>query len=345
MADRIRAGRKARGWSQRELSERAGVSRQLLGAVEAGRHVPNVRAALALARALDVPVERLFGDGPTTRAVPVPVVDGAPLPEGSPVVVARVGEATVLAPCRHWLANGEVWAVPDGAVAGGEVAMLDEAATGGLVLAGCDPAMGILGGLVERRSAHRVVSVHASSARSVAALAAGRVHGVVVHGPEGALADAPVPVRRWRLGGWQVGLASGRATGVPSLDELSARRLRVVQRDPGAGSQQALQRALAGLGADPALPGPVAEGHLDVARRVAAGAPAGVTMEAAARSFGLGFRPLEDHAVELWLDARWVALPAAAALVEVLASAAFRSRIELIGGYDLAGCGSERRAS
>jgi molybdate-binding protein len=68
-------------------------------------------------------------------------------------------------------------------------------------------------------------------------------------------------------------------------------------------------------------------------------------MEAAARSFGLGFRPLEDHAVELWLDARWVALPAAAALVEVLASAAFRSRIELIGGYDLAGCGSERRAS
>jgi hypothetical protein len=40
-----------------------------------------------------------------------------------------------------------------------------------------------------------------------------------------------------------------------------------------------------------------------------------------------------------------VALPAAAALVEVLASAAFRSRIELIGGYDLAGCGSERRAS
>ena len=345
MADRIRAGRKARGWSQRELSERAGVSRQLLGAVEASRHVPNVRAALALARALDVPVERLFGDGPTTRAVPVPVVDGAPLPEGSPVVVARVGEATVLAPCRHWLSNGEVWAVPDGAVAGGEVAMLDEAATGGLVLAGCDPAMGILGGLVERRSAHRVVSVHASSARSVAALAAGRVHGVVVHGPEGALADAPVSVRRWRLGGWQVGLASGRATGVPSLDELSARRLRVVQRDPGAGSQQALQRALAGLGADPALPGPVAEGHLDVARRVAAGAPAGVTMEAAARSFGLGFRPLEDHAVELWLDARWVALPAAAALVEVLASAAFRSRIELIGGYDLAGCGSERRAS
>lgn len=337
--------REARGWSQRELSERAGVSRQLLGAVEAGRHVPNVRAALALARALDVPVERLFDDGPAPPAALVPVVDGAPLPEGSPVVVARVGDATVLAPCRHWLGNGEVWTVPDGAVAGAGVAMLDEAATGGLVLAGCDPAMGILGGLVERRSAHRVVSVHASTARSVAALAAGRVHGVVVHGPEGALAEAPVPLRRWRLGGWRVGLASGRPAGVPSLDELSARRLRVVQRDPGAGSQQALHRALAGLGADPALPGPVAEGHLDVARRVAAGAPAGVTMEAAARSFGLRFRPLEDHVVELWLDARWVALPAAAALVEVLASAAFRSRIELIGGYDLAGCGSERRAS
>ncbi|HEX6420566.1 MAG TPA: helix-turn-helix domain-containing protein, partial [Acidimicrobiales bacterium] len=61
MTDRIRALRAARGLSQRDLSERAGVSRQLVGAVEAGRHVPNVRAALALARALEVPVERLFG--------------------------------------------------------------------------------------------------------------------------------------------------------------------------------------------------------------------------------------------------------------------------------------------
>ncbi|HEX6420330.1 MAG TPA: substrate-binding domain-containing protein, partial [Acidimicrobiales bacterium] len=329
--------------SQRDLSERAGVSRQLVGAVEAGRHVPNVRAALALARALEVPVERLFGDDPGAGApAPVPVLDGPPLPAGSPVVVAAVGGTTVVAPCGHGVADGEAWAVPDGAVTGEGVVVLDRLAPGGLALAGCDPAIGMLAGLVERRSTHRVVTVHASTARSVAALAAGRVHGVVVHGPEGGLADPPVPVRRWRLGGWLVGLASGRAGGVPPLDEVAARRLAVVQRDDGAGSQQALQRALAGLGAPDPLPGPVAGGHIDVARRVAAGAAAGVTMEAAARSYRLAFRPLEAHAVELWLDARWVDLPAAVALVEVLGSAAFRRRLELIGGYDLVGCGSER---
>jgi DNA-binding XRE family transcriptional regulator/molybdate-binding protein len=336
MSARIRENREALRWSQADLAERAGVSRQLVGAVEAGRHLPNVGAALALARALGVTVEDLFAE--PSRG-PVAVLGDELLEAGSPVVVARVGDAVVAVPVEHGVASSERWALADATVSGdGGVSMLAEGVDDGLVIAGCDPALGVLAGLVERSRRHRVVSVHASTGRSIAALAAGRVHGVVVHALAGELPEAPVPVRRWHLARWQVGVASGRSSGVPSVEEIAERRLRVVQRDPGAGTQLAFARALARIGAPASVPGPIGDGHVDVARRVATGAAAGLTMEAAARSYGLGFDPLEEHAVEVWLDERWAALPPATALVDTLHGSALRSRLELIGGYDLSAC-------
>jgi transcriptional regulator with XRE-family HTH domain/molybdate-binding protein len=341
MVDRIRAERVRRGWSQQELAERAGVTRQLISSVEAGRHAPNVHAALAIADALDRDVAWLF----TSSASPVAPVIGDALPAiGAAVIAARVGEQLVVAPIDHGVEPSERWAVAEGTLGPDGIEMFPDALTDGLVIAGCDPALGVLANLVARVSPHRVVAVHASTGRSVTALAGGRVHGVVVHGPLDQLPEPPVAVRRIELARWNVGLASARSHGVPSLDELAARRTRVVQRDPGAGSQRALAKALERIGAPGRLPGPVAEGHVDVARRVAAGAAAGITMEAAARSFGLGFAPLERHVVELWIDHRWHAHPAAAVLVDVLVGESFRRRLGLLGGYDLSSCGVERTA-
>jgi len=84
----------------------------------------------------------------------------------------------------------------------------------------------------------------------------------------------------------------------------------------------------------------VASGHVDVARRVAQGATAGVTMEPAAITWGLPFAPLEEHVSEVWIDARWVDHPGAAALADVLRSAAFTSRLALVRGYALDDCGA-----
>jgi DNA-binding XRE family transcriptional regulator len=334
MPARIRALREALGWSQADLAERAGVSRQLVGAVEGRRHVPNVTAAIALARALGCSVEELFTH--PARA-PVTVLGGRLPPAGSPVGLARVGDTMVAVPAEHGVVSSERWALADATVGSdGSVSMLDEGLDAGLVIAGCDPALGLLAGLVERGARHRVLTAHASTGRAVEALGAGRVHGVVVHAPAGQLPPPPVPVRRWHLARWQVGLASSRSTGVPSVEEIAERRLRVVQRDGGAGTQLAFTRALQRIGAPTAVPGPLGDGHVDVARRVATGATAGLTMEAAARSFGLGFVPLEEHTVEVWLDERWATLPAAVALVETLSGSSLRSRLELIGGYDLA---------
>ena len=340
---RVQERRESLGLTQTELAARAGVTRQLIGAVEAGRHLPNVGAALALAGALGATVEALFG-APDVDVVPV-AGDDLP-PSGAPVNVARVGDRLIVVPTEHQAVNVEQWAIVDGSMDGERLALLPDAELGGLVVAGCDPALGILAGLVRRMSAHRVITVHASTGRSVEALAGGRVHAIAVHAPAGRLPDPPVTVRRWQLARWQVGLASARPSGVPTVEEIAERPLRVVQREPGAGTQLAFARALHRVGGPDRVPGPLGDGHLDVARRVsdrsASGAAAGLTMEAAARSFGLGFSPLEEHVVELWLDAQWSALPAAVALIEALGADALRDRLGLIGGYDLSGLGTER---
>lgn len=340
MVDRIRAARAAQRWSQQDLADRAGVTRQLVNAVESGRNTPSVSAAIQLARALGSSVEDLFGDVGDAFSVL-----GTPLKPGTAVLTGRVGRRLVAADVADGIRSTELWTVPDALVTDAGLSCFAGAEEAGLVIAGCDPVLGILAGLVGRRPPHRVLTVHASTGRAVRALAAGNVHGVVVHARPGDLPTSPVPVRRWHLARWPVGLASRQAGGPPPVAELAERRARVVQRDPDAGSQRALDRALEEVGAEQPLPGPVAEGHVDVARRVAqGGARAGVTIAAAAAAFGLGVAPLEEHTVELWLDERWADLPAATVLVSLLGSAAVSGRVAHLAGYDTAGIGSERHA-
>lgn len=342
MSDRIQSLRTVHGWSQSELAKRSGVTRQLVSAVESGRHSPNVTAAIGLARALGVSVEELF----TPDVATFVDVLGERVVQGTPVLTARVGEQMVSVPVMYGVDSAEAWGVADAVWGEHGLDWLPGATTAGLVIAGCDPVLGMIGGLVERASARRMVAVHASTGRSVEALAAGRVHGVLVHAPFGGLPEPPVPVRRWHVSSWQVGLASAARGASRSVEELASRRSRVVQRDSGAGTQRALVRALQAVGAEGSLPGPIGEGHIDVARRVAyGGGRAGVTMEAAAVAFGLEFSALEEHVVELWLAEQWVSLPAATAMIEVLNSAALARRAVLLGGYDVSSCGTERHAS
>lgn len=343
LVDRIRALREARGWSQADLADRAGVTRQLVGAVEAGRHTPNVRAALGLARALGVSVEELFVDPADARPE---TVTGDAIAPGTPLVTARVGDRLIGVPLAHARAPAEAWAVADAVASSDGVEWFPAASAHGLVVAGCDPVLGLLAGLVARTSSDCVLAVHASTDHSVAALGAGRVHGVLVHGPADGLPAPPVAVRRWHVARWPVGLAGRSRSGSPSVEEIAERRLRVVQRAPGASSQRAFERALATAGASASVPGPVGEGHLDVARQVAEHRGwAGVTMEPAARAFGLGFTSLEVHEVELWIDERWIAQPAARSLVEQLTRPEFLRRVGSLGGYDLSSTGSELDAT
>jgi DNA-binding XRE family transcriptional regulator len=325
----LRAARERAGLSQAALAARAGISRQAVGAVEAGRHAPSVDTALRLARAVGRTVEEVFGAAPD--AVPAPG-----LADGTAVAVGRVGERIVAHPLPGLVAGDAAWASPDGVVEDGAVRLLPGAEPEGLVVVGCDPVLGLCEALVGRRGPRRVVAVAGTSGSAVAALADGRAHAGVVHGPEGRLPRPPRAVRRVRLARWAVGVGvhPGRDRG--ALEAVLDDGVPLIQRDGSAAGQQAVARA-----AGDRLPPPaaLAAGHVDAARRAAITGWAAVTFAPAARHHGLGFIPVETHDVELWIGERWLDHPGAEALLGLIRGDAFRARVGLVGGYDLEGTG------
>lgn len=60
MRNHLRVLRAERGWSQAELAQRLGVSRQTVNAIETGRYDPSLPLAFALAKAFERPIEQLF---------------------------------------------------------------------------------------------------------------------------------------------------------------------------------------------------------------------------------------------------------------------------------------------
>ena len=60
MKNRLRVLRAERQWSQAELGERVGVSRQAINAVETGKHDPSLTLAFALAEAFEMRIEEIF---------------------------------------------------------------------------------------------------------------------------------------------------------------------------------------------------------------------------------------------------------------------------------------------
>ncbi len=324
------------GLTQAELAARAGVSRQLVAAVEAGQNAPAVDAALRLARALAVGVEELFAPEPA----PVVAALGGRLRQGVPVRVGGVGGQLVVSePADHGTA-GAAWAIADGIVKAGSLQLFPGAAPAGVVIAGCDPAVGVAEAMLHGLGPQSLLAISTATGTALRALKAGRVHAAVVHGPEGQLPQPPVPVIRLHLARWQVGLGVPRRLGRRSLEEVLGGETPIAQRDPEAASQQALERAVKRFGLSARPRGRRARGHIDAARIAATVDCAALTTEAAAKAFDLEFLALEGHTVQVWLAQRWLDHPGAGALGDLLAGAGFRHRVAQFRGYDLADCGT-----
>jgi putative transcriptional regulator len=60
MRNRLRELRAVRRWSQADLADELGVSRQTVNAVETGRYDPSLPLAFTIARVFDEPIEALF---------------------------------------------------------------------------------------------------------------------------------------------------------------------------------------------------------------------------------------------------------------------------------------------
>jgi putative transcriptional regulator len=60
MKNRLPELRQLRKWSQGELADRLGVSRQTINAIETGKYDPSLPLALKLGRLFGQPVEKIF---------------------------------------------------------------------------------------------------------------------------------------------------------------------------------------------------------------------------------------------------------------------------------------------
>ena len=370
----LRAARLARGFSQQQLASMAGVSRQAVSAVESGHSDPSLRVALALAQALGVSVEELFGPG--EPAAPVAAVSVAPLRRDSGrVALAPVGERFVALPLDGDAGAGLGFLPAGGLAAPAGLALATKPAASQashtgyagyagyedvavrpiapprptLVVAGCDPALPLLAtplALLDPPVAFAWWPCGSAAALRLAG--AGLVHAAGVHAPDPSGKNGqPLPAGAAVVGftAWREGIAlrPGLRSAVAGLDDIARRRLRIVNREPGAEARRLLDAERQRLGLDPAdLPGydTQAAGHLQVASAVAAGlADAGVASEPAARAYGLAFVPLAEERFSLVIPAPHAASREVQALLKVLSSPWLLAQLASLPGYDAATCG------
>jgi transcriptional regulator with XRE-family HTH domain len=323
MHDRFLALRRMAGLSQTELASRAGVSRSQVAAIEAGRNTPSVASGIALARALGVTVEELF-EPEVAADEDGGIVPAMALRDGDAVRLVRVDDVVVAAGCDP-LVDGTV---ADAVFTGGTVRRLPGAREDGVLVLGCDPALR----LIERMAPPelRVVTAHATSGDAIMALGQRRCHAAVVHAIEGAPARLPEAVAQTAIARWRVGIAAlVPAEQIP--ERLRDGRLALVGQSETANAQVAVERWLRANDVGDVHRAGLARDHLEAARMASAAGIAAVTYEPAALREGLELLAVETHRVDALVRLDLAA--SSAAVADIVASRAFRSRLHAVPGY------------
>jgi molybdate-binding protein/transcriptional regulator with XRE-family HTH domain len=363
MADRstldndVRALRTGLGWSQEELARRSGLSRAGISAIETGRLVPSTAAALALAAAMGSTVETLFR---LARGTPLEEAAGWAWPIHS-------------VSCRYWRAEvaGRQYVYPvevsplgllphDGTFrdeAFHDRARIDPSRT--LILASCDPAVGLLSAELASAAAIRLIVLLRSSRAALELMERGLVHAAGVHlarsneseGNTAALRpilDARLGqhYRLLRLADWDEGIALAPGLNVGSIRAAVGAKLRWVLREPGSGAQQCLDELLAQT--EPRHPRPRlhhARDHRGVADAIRAGwADAGICLRLTSDEANLAFLSVRQEAYELCFPEALAHDPRLTSLLDVVRSATYRRLLGELPGYDTTRTGELRRA-
>ncbi len=336
VANRVRAHRQSRGWTQAELAERAGVSRAAVSAIEVSRLLPSVGAALSLARTFSCTVEDLFGLGTQNQAEP-----------GWAWPPART-------PCRYWRATVQgrllhypVEAVPTGVIAhdgvyqgGSFVPSGDADPKTTLVLACCDPAVGLLATEYARSTGFRLLALARPSRQALSLLGQGLIHVAGVHfatkeEPDGntrAIRDTlGAGHRLLRVARWQEGLSVAPGVSASTVSGALRARLRWVGRESGSAARQCLDELL------PNRPPPqrLARDHRGVADAVRCGwADIGVCHRLVCEEAGLRFYSVREEGFDLCFPASGEGDPRIDALLRVVRSSAYRRLLGELPGYD-----------
>jgi molybdate-binding protein/DNA-binding XRE family transcriptional regulator len=336
VTNHVRRYRQSRGWTQSELAERAGVSRAAVSAIEVGRLLPSVSAAISLARAFGCTVEDLFSVNIYGQAEPAWAWRPA------------------TTPCRYWQAKvqGRVLYYPVEAVSTGEFAHdgvyrdgsfvpsgnTDPTMT--LVLASCDPAVGLLAEHYARSSKFRLLALTRSSQQALSLLGQGLIHVAGIHyatrdQPDGNIDAVQNHIgtgyHLLRVAWWQEGLAVGRGVSASSVSSIIRTRLRWVGREPGSVVARCLEELLHRR----QFPRRIAYHHRGVAEAVLCGwADVGVCHRFVCEEAGLKFFLIREEVFDLCFPVSSAGDPRIQALVRVVRSAVYRSLLSDLPGYD-----------
>lgn len=269
------------GLSQVALAERVGLARQAIGAIEAGRYVPNTVVALRLAQVLGCRVEDLFALPEATDSCVVDVVDRSPALQtkrgADDAPDTRAHRLSVVKVRDRWLGYPlqAEQALHDGFAVADALAPLVQGRPGRVkkaqanllaprdslertaLLLGCDPSLGILSAHVTRRDAGaRLLWRSAASQAALGALERGEAHIAGSHLHDPVTGTHNLPHARRALAGtggivvafahWEQGfvVAPGNPKGVRSIEDLARPDVRLVNRESGAGSRALLDNLL-----------------------------------------------------------------------------------------------------
>lgn len=157
------------------------------------------------------------------------------------------------------------------------------------------------------------------------------------------LPGADVVVIEWVRRTQGLLLVAGNPLRIRGVADLARRNVRIVHRQPEAGSHQLLAHLLAQAGVAPDALRFVARPALaetDLAAAIREGkADAGVAIEAAARAHGLAFIPLATERLDLVVRRRDYFEPPVQALLAFARSADMREHAAALGGYDASATG------
>ncbi len=364
--NRLGQVRKSRGVGASDLARRVNVSRQTIYAIEAGTYVPNTEVALNLARQLEVTVDELFTlqEEPAAGAesLAAEVLSCEPASKGQPVRICQIGSRWISVPVS---ASPYYMPEADGIVKGlgrikGRADLLvfakDEAAQKRIVLAGCDPATGLLSRMVEKISGVEVVTAGASSKLALTWMVEGKVHIAGSHLEDQKTGEFNLPFLRKQFpqeeltvvtfARWEEGfvVAPGNPKGIQKPEDLARKGIRFANREPGSGSRALLDKLLEKAGVDATRVAgydKVAFGHLAAAFCVVTGgADTCLATRSAAQAFNLDFVPLHSERYDLVMRRRTADLPAVKAFLDVLHRATLRRKLEVLAGYDTSQTGS-----
>jgi molybdate-binding protein/DNA-binding XRE family transcriptional regulator len=364
--NRLAEIRKSRGVGASDLARRVRVSRQTIYAIEIGTYVPNTEVALNLARELEVTVDELFslqdGARKPAESLAAEVLSAGPPVKGQPVRVCQIGSRWVSVPVSaspYYMPEADGIIKRTGRTNGRAdlvVFAKEEVAQPRLVLAGCDPATGLLARMVERISGVEIVSAAASSKLALTWLSEGKVHVAGSHLEDPKTGEFNLPYIRKQFPGedfsvvtfarWEEGfvVTPGNPKRVHKIEDLARKTVRFVNREPGSGSRGLLDTLLGQAGMDGAkVQGydRVAHGHLAAAYCVVSReADVCLATRSAAQTFGLDFIPLHSERYDLVMRKRTADLPAVKAFLDVLQRATLRRKLEVLAGYDTSQTGT-----